>query len=361
MKYVNYLNIYDVSSMLYAGELSQAAIGTNNYMGGSRTVSGIPIAGIRNILRNYMLDLTQQTAVLLVFDSKTDKQKLFPEYKSTRERNPKIYVQQLLLLDVVKKLGLPFLKVDTYEADDLIHTAVRHYSANAGTINLLSGDMDIAANLIRERISIRGTASIYPSFDCTGYSYNVKKGSVIPYNTILPYFLFFGKPSNNVSAFASSSRNQELFSMFLAYCDKEKVPEGRRSEIGVCAQWLLDALEDDTISAEDIQKLYARMQYVYPKEYKGEIPETFKTLEDINSTDLAFFLKLFNMDTIMQGLCPDELILAPKSPAMYEFVAKYKTIYQEGCLAVDNDMSPDDSFFSINDTSRTTVFNAEDF
>lgn len=361
MKYVNYLNIYDVSSMLYAGELSQASVGTNNFMGGSRTISGIPIAGIRNVLRNYLVDLTQQTAVLLVFDSKTDKQKFYPGYKSTREHNPKIYVQQLLLLDVVKKLGLPYLKEDTFEADDLIHAAVLYYSDNAGTINLLSGDMDIAANLIRERISIRGTASIYPSFDSSGYSTNIKSGAIIPYNTILPYFLLFGKPSNNVPAFATAAKNQELFDSFLQFCDKNRISEGRRSEIGICAQWLLDMMNNKTLLETDIQQLYERMQYVYPKEYSGDIPEKFKTLAEINQADLAFFLKLFNMDTVMQGICPDELILAPKSPAMYEFISKYKTIYQEGCLAVDNDMSPDDSFFSFDDTDRTAVFNTEDF
>ena len=214
--------------------------------------------------------------------------------------------------------------------------------------------------MIKDQITFRGTASIYPTFDMHNYSQNIKKGCVIPYNAILPYYMFFGKASNNVPAFSSTGTNKELFNQFLEFCTNSGITAGMWSDSSTFAAWLLNCMEQGSLAKDVIEKLFTRMSYVFPKPYEGEIPETFKYLDDLNRDDLAFFLKMFNMDTLMQNLQMDNLILAPKTPAMYSFIDQYKIIYQDGCLAVDNDMSPDDSLFSGLE-QETTVFDAEDF
>lgn len=363
MDYIQYLNIYDVSSMLYAGELSKAASGSLNFLGESKTVSGVPIAGVRNVLRNYMHDAFQHTAVLLAFDSKTDKNKLFKDYKSTRESMPKIYVQQMMLLDVVQKLGIPYMKADTYEADDLIHAAVLKYAPKVAYMSIYSGDTDLAANIINDHIALRGTASIYPTFDAATYTHNIKKGCVIPYNSILPYYMFFGKASNNVPAFSDAKTNNALFKDFLDYCTAQKIPEAQWSESCTLAQWLVDCMNRGKLSETDVSKIYSRIGYIYPKDYSAEIPESFKYVEDFNQEDLVFFLKLFNVTTALQTIGMEDMLITPKTAEMYNYIDKYKTIYQDGCLAVDNDMTPDDSFFSSSEETNelTDVFDLEGF
>lgn len=366
MNSVYFLNIYDVSSMLYAGELAKP--GSNNafnFAGGSKSVDGMPIGGIRHVLRSVMLDLYQGAGVVLVFDSPTDKKKLFANYKGTRQPNPKVHIQQLMLLDVVKRLGIPYMKADTYEADDLVHAAVLKYNNYANNINIYSGDTDLAANLIRDRITLVGTASIYPTFDSSNYEMNIRSGCNIPYNSVLPYYLFFGKPSNNVPAFSDKATNLSLFNQYIEYCEKNHINRGHWSDKGIFSGWLLSCLEDGSLPAETINKIFDRIGYIFPKDYEGELPEKFISIADVNRNDLGFFLKVFNMDSLLQKFNMDEIAVSPRTPEMIQYIRQYRETYQNGCLAVDNDISPDTSIFSssvsIEGAVSTDIFNSEDF
>lgn len=344
---VTVLNIFDVSSMLYAGQCAKAYSTKNDLMAENRNVEGLPIGGVRYTLRTALQKLKDHEDVLLVFDSKTDKQRLFQDYKGNRTHNPAVRVQQMMLRDAVERIGLPMLQKDNFEADDIIAAAVRHFLYKYPQIHIYTGDTDLAANIIDDRVDIRGTASIYPSIDSDNYEFTVKHGLSIQYNTILPYYAIYGKPSNNVPAIGEKSVCDKCYLAFLKYSGSSGVSPGRFSSTEHFANWLLHELQSDAaeVPLELIATLYDRIAYVFPKPYEEEINLSFKTAEELNTHELGFFLKTFNMANELMWFDLLEVAASEKTAAMYDYIKRYKNAYFTGTAAVDSDMPADDSFF----------------
>lgn len=344
----NILNIFDVSSMLYAGQCAKAYSTKNDVVAESRNVEGLPIGGVRYTLRVALQKLKDDEDVLLVFDSKTDKQRVFQDYKGNRTFNPAIMVQQLMLRDAAEKIGIPLLQEDNFEADDLVAAVVQHYVYKYSEIYIYTGDTDLAANILDEHISIKGTASIYPSIDANNYEYAIKHGLRIQYNTILPYYAIYGKPSNNVPAIGEKSLCDKCYLSFLEYSRSANVKASRFSTIPHFASWLSYELnlEPRNLSLELIEQLYERIAYVFPRPYEKELNIAFIPAADLNMKELEFFLKVFNMASELMWFELFEVAAQTKSQAMIEYIKGYKNIYFTGTMAVDQDIPADSSFFN---------------
>ncbi len=74
----------------------------------------------------------------------TWRDKIYPEYKANRPPMPENLVQQLpYFTRILEALGVPFLRREGYEADDLIATLVREAKEKRFAVVIISGDKDL--------------------------------------------------------------------------------------------------------------------------------------------------------------------------------------------------------------------------
>src|SRR5687768_15199784 len=116
------------------------------------------VLGVLNMLAKLVKEETPQF-IAVVFDApgRTFRDQLFEQYKAQRTPMPDDLRAQLQpLLDRVHAMGLPLLRIEGVEADDVIGTLARQ-AAQAGmdvVISTIDKDM---AQLVDERISIVNT------------------------------------------------------------------------------------------------------------------------------------------------------------------------------------------------------------
>ena len=118
------------------------------------------VLGVINMLLKFMREHAG-ARVAVVFDApgKTFRDELYAEYKSHRPPMPDdLRAQVAPLLDIVRALGLPLLRIEGVEADDVIGTLARR-AADAGQIVLIStGDKDMC-QLVEPKITLVNTMS----------------------------------------------------------------------------------------------------------------------------------------------------------------------------------------------------------
>ena len=117
-------------------------------VGFARTVvsllyEGAPLADKTGTL----LDTLQKPLRLaVVFDSRTPtfRHKKYPEYKAHRQKAPEdLHDQVPLIEEFLTTLGVPFFRVEGYEADDIIATLARKCTAENRSCYIFSGDKDL--------------------------------------------------------------------------------------------------------------------------------------------------------------------------------------------------------------------------
>lgn len=355
----SYLRIFDVSPMLYAGQKGQAK---NAFSVSANTFSnGIPIGGIRYTLRRAISDIYQGYDVLFCFDSKTDKSKYYKDYKSNRSKDPDIYIQQLMLEDAVKGCNIPYLKKDGYEADDLVAYAIPKVLSYPH-IEIVTSDMDLSANLICENISLVGASSAIPTVTTDNFEQTVKGNAIVAYNTILPYYMFFGKSSNNVKAFRDSTTNRLLYKKFIDFCNNNEILTGKRSAKAVFAKWLLHCLNTGDLGAEDCTELMNRMNFIYPKDLNESLAvDTGDCDTRMDLQRLSFFMKVFNLDTVLSSFGLSEYIMQTKTKEVFNYENTYKKEYTEGTFGVDTCDTADMSLFSTTENASDVFIQDGDF
>lgn len=351
------LKIFDVSPMIYAGHYG---LSKNGFTANANTFSnGLPIGGVRYLMRTAVAELCQDSDILFVFDSKTDKSELYDGYKATRTHNPDIFVQQQMVEDIARNSNIPFLKRDNYEADDLVAYAVSQLKSQYSVISIVTTDMDLAANIVDKHIYIDGANSSTPTVNADNYSWVIKNGTVIPYNAILPYYMFYGKPSNNVKPFRSKKINTELFTDFIDSYKNTQVPQSLWSSYSVFTLWLDAYYPEET---EDKLELLNRAKYVYPRPIDEPLAINCKNcIASLYKEQLAFFLKTFNLDTCIEMLNLQQLVSATRTKEMFNYESSYKQAWQEGTLGVDKCGTADGSLFPASLSGDTTrVFATEE-
>jgi DNA polymerase-1 len=125
------------------------------------TASGQPtgaVLGVVNMLYKLKDELTP-THMAVVFDApgKTFRDDLYAEYKANRPPMPdELRAQVAPLLEVIEAMGIPLLRVEGVEADDVIGTLARQ-AATRGTPTIIStGDKDLA-QLVDDHVTLVNT------------------------------------------------------------------------------------------------------------------------------------------------------------------------------------------------------------
>ncbi|MEY2855214.1 MAG: hypothetical protein RL030_2346, partial [Pseudomonadota bacterium] len=116
------------------------------------------VLGVVNMLQRFAKDQAG-SPVAVVFDApgKTFRDELFAEYKAHRPPMPDDLRSQIEpLLQIVKALGLPLLRVPGVEADDVIGTLARRAAAAGRPVVISTGDKDMA-QLVDDRITLVNT------------------------------------------------------------------------------------------------------------------------------------------------------------------------------------------------------------
>ena len=103
-----------------------------------------------------VLDEEQPEEVVVVFDGPEDtfRHELFPDYKATREKMPEEMVPQLAWIrQCVEALGIAFVQIAGYEADDIIGTLSTQGAADGKDVWIVSGDKDML-QLVTDKVRL---------------------------------------------------------------------------------------------------------------------------------------------------------------------------------------------------------------
>ena len=96
------------------------------------------------------------TQIIIAFDKSrtTFRTALYPAYKGTRDKTPEELIAQIpLLKELAAALGIPFLEMDDYEADDIIGTLATQAAEQGAETVVVTGDRD-ALQLIRPDLTV---------------------------------------------------------------------------------------------------------------------------------------------------------------------------------------------------------------
>ncbi len=152
------------------------------------------VLGVLNMLSKFLRDFTPPH-IGVVFDApgKTFRDELFAEYKAQRPPMPDdLRSQTEPLLSAVEALGLPVLRVDGVEADDVIGTLACRAAAAGQSVLISTGDKDMA-QLVNEHITLINTMS-GTVLDRAGVK---TKFDVFP-EQIIDYLALVGDSSDNI-------------------------------------------------------------------------------------------------------------------------------------------------------------------
>ena len=159
--------------------------------------SGEPTGALHGVL-NMIAKLVReqpQAKVVAVFDApgKTFRDEIYPEYKATRPPMPdELRSQVQPILEAVEAMGLPLLRVEGVEADDVIGTFCRRGVQAGRTILVSTGDKDLA-QLVGDGVTLVNTMND-SWLDRDGV---IEKFGVRP-EQIVDYLALIGDTSDNI-------------------------------------------------------------------------------------------------------------------------------------------------------------------
>jgi len=169
--------------------------------GGSQrwqTSSGEPTAGTFGFARELLriLEQDQPDYLAVAFDvGKTFRDKMFPEYKATREKMPDDLRQQIeRIREMVDAFNIPRLEVDGYEADDVLGSIARQANEQDIGVKIITGDRDLL-QLVNKRTSVyvAGDNKTYVTVqDVVNSKFGVRPDQVVDYKAIV------GDKSDNI-------------------------------------------------------------------------------------------------------------------------------------------------------------------
>ena len=152
------------------------------------------VLGVLNMLTKLLRE-HEPSQVVVVFDApgKTFRDEIFAEYKSHRPPMPDdLRAQVAPLLEAVEAMGLPLLRIEGVEADDVIGTLAKRASAAGDQVIISTGDKDMA-QLVDDRVTLVNTMT-GASMDRAGVK---AKFDVYP-EQIVDYLALVGDSSDNI-------------------------------------------------------------------------------------------------------------------------------------------------------------------
>ncbi|MGH8196905.1 MAG: DNA polymerase I [Steroidobacteraceae bacterium] len=161
------------------------------------TSTGVPtgaVLGVLNMLNKLLKEESPELiAVVLDAPGRTFRDELFEEYKAHRPPMPDDLRSQIApLVEAIPALGLPLLRIEGVEADDVIGTLAERAAKEGLDVVISTGDKDMA-QLVNDRITLVNTM-----FDTKLDRAGVKaKFDVLP-EQIVDYLALVGDTSDNI-------------------------------------------------------------------------------------------------------------------------------------------------------------------
>src|SRR5258706_1433742 len=173
-------------------------------VGGSQrwqTSKGEPTAGIYGFARELLRILEQEKPeyMAVAFDvGKTFRDKLFPEYKGTREKMPDDLRPQIKRIrEMVDAFNIPRLEMEGFEADDVLGSVARIAAEQGLGVKIITGDRDLL-QLVNKR------TVVYLAGDDQNYikDEDVVKKLGVPPKQVVDYKALVGDKSDNIPGVA---------------------------------------------------------------------------------------------------------------------------------------------------------------
>ena len=161
------------------------------------TSKGEPTAGVYGFARELIRVIEQEKPEYLAvaFDvGKTFRDKIFPEYKATREKMPDDLRSQIeRIREMVDLFNIPRLEMDGYEADDVLGSVARLAAEQGLGVKIITGDRDLL-QLVNER------TAVYLAGDDQTYitDADVIKKLGVRANQVVDYKAIVGDTSDNI-------------------------------------------------------------------------------------------------------------------------------------------------------------------
>ena len=115
--------------------------------------------GVVNMLRSTLSERPDYVAFVVDAPGKTFRDDLDPQYKANRPPMPDdLRAQVAPMCEIVEALGIPILRIDGVEADDVIGTLALRAAADAIDVTISTGDKDFA-QLVRPGVVLVNTMS----------------------------------------------------------------------------------------------------------------------------------------------------------------------------------------------------------
>lgn len=147
----------------------------------------------RSLGRALLTHHPSHAVVVLESHQKTWRHLLYPAYKGDRKPTPEVLLDNLdAFIEVFQSLGVPSIKVDGYEADDVVSTLAVGVANNGGEAIILSTDKGFLS-LLNDRIKV------YHHFEQRFVtSADVLEKFDLGVDQLLDYWSLCGDPGNNI-------------------------------------------------------------------------------------------------------------------------------------------------------------------
>ncbi|HET6784160.1 MAG TPA: 5'-3' exonuclease H3TH domain-containing protein, partial [Pseudoxanthomonas sp.] len=137
--------------------------------------------GVVNMLRATLKENPEYVAFVVDAPGKTFRDDLYPQYKANRAAMPDdLRAQVMPMCEIVQALGMPILRIDGVEADDVIGTLALQANADGIDVTISTGDKDFA-QLVRPGLALVNTmsGSRMDSDETVFEKFGVKPGQIV--------------------------------------------------------------------------------------------------------------------------------------------------------------------------------------
>jgi len=125
--------------------------------GNLRSLDGRPtnaVYGFTRMIKKIIDEKPDYLLVALDSKAKTFRHEMYPDYKATRQKMPEdLSIQIPIIEKLIEVFNLPVLKMDGYEADDLIGTASVLSQKEGLDVTIYSGDKDLM-QLVNDSVKV---------------------------------------------------------------------------------------------------------------------------------------------------------------------------------------------------------------
>lgn len=342
----NKLVILDISSVVYPRTVLKAGA---DYWGGKTTVGreelhGLPIGGIKEVLSRSFVRLRDQIPVAWAFDSRNSRKEVSSEYKAARTFSADIAVQNEILKDIGRRLNIPCFYADGYEADEVIYQAVDANLDSYYNMDIITSDKgDMAGVIVKPGIMLIGADSKATTISRDNYEFAIRSGVPIKYNSVLPFNVFCGKPSNNLGVLhlPSGAKSRDYYWSYMQYCDAMQVKPEFMSKYVIFKAWLSEKYRAGEIPREDVEVILERATLCFPREIEGlDCTVPFYTYANLDKSEVLDVLRMFQMNDLARFLGITEIVNGDNATkADKAYLWRFKTVYSEGTFQADSGLS----------------------